>query len=83
MHAPDVQGSRSEPKMFTIQAVSDIGHIMSEACRSVHFLRTQRKNIYECMWVWMEHEYVYTWVEVGMCAEDCVYLNVCICVYVY
>ena len=25
----------------------------------------------KCMWVWMEHEYVYTWVEVGMCAEEC------------
>lgn len=46
MHAPDVQGSRNELKMFSIQAVSDIVHIRSEAFRPIHRLTKERKHTY-------------------------------------
>lgn len=56
MHAPAIQGCRNEVKVFNIQAVSDMVHIMSEACRSTHALRTQRKhmhiNLSLCWGVW-------------------------------
>lgn len=46
MYTPNGQGSRNELKVFNIQAVSDMFHIRSEACRPVHRLRKERKHTY-------------------------------------
>lgn len=41
-HAPNVQVSRNEVKMFRIQPVSDMVHMMSEVCRPVQVLSRER-----------------------------------------
>ena len=77
MHAPDVQGSRNELKMFSIQPVSDMVHTRSEACRPVHRLRKERKHTYvyvrACWGEWSLSMSVYVCVSQGryVCSGVC------------
>lgn len=81
-HAPNVQGSRNAVRMFSIQPVSEMVQTMSQACRPVQVLRTEKAPVHPgesrpgvwnagcvrgCVWVG------------GLCLSARVYRNACAC----